>query len=840
MHMNQYRHIHIRGLAKTPSQYRPHRGGGSRQVTAVDDREKHAEKLVEGLRSGQRSFELSLQAQAAIRVKDNQRGAAFVVEGRAGQKLQTGSARSTSPTTKLLSVTRAGRDENSKRGDTALLFLTQSNLNTLALQIDAYGRWKNANAVFEEEEDEDSGDNAPAGKPRGFWLFETAERIRPATTADFWHGDPDDLPTGPGVRDWEIWYRSDYRDYLERGMSSLGIEAVGQPTAFVEISIQSVRCNRTRLDRLVQSTAAVVSVRAATPLTSTYFEADPVQRLERVASISDRVRPARRSDPRIVIMDTGILASHPLLASAVVPGGLHAVDPAWGIGDHNGHGTRMAGVAQFLDMSNHLRGESSIEQWTRLESVVVQAPAGLTAVSARQAIQRAVELVEATEAPRVFCLAQTAKDEVHDLQGTATSALLDDLAFNEADPENPRLFCVAAGNVPWTASNPYKTSDYSQGNRRWAMESPGQAFNVITVGAMTAKALGPHCVADTGDMSPSSRSAEQWSDLRYVKPDIVMEGGNFAKDPTGKMAMPSPANMVLTTSKDYPAKPLTTTGHTSAATAAASGLLGRAMYMYDEYTSESLRGLLVHSAEWTPAMDAQYARLMERGFDAASARRLCMARFGWGVPNARRLYRSYDNDLTIVIEDTIQPYVQGNSGIRLKEMKYFPLPWPKNALRALGRAQVEMKVTLSYFIEPDAHAYSRDRADRYASHRLRFDLKRVGESDDGALRRYNALAPATVGTDDTGWVLGETLRNRGSLHQDIWNGSALDLASRDGIAVAPNKGWWPDIRRAERHDRQVAFSLIISLKVAEGAQLYTEVATVANRLKVSVDTTTPM
>lgn len=838
--MNRYRHIHIRGLAKTPSEYRPHRGGGSRKVTAVSDREAHAETLAEGLRSGQKVFELSLAAQAAIRVKENQRGAAFVVEGRPGQKLQTGSARSTSPTTKLLSVTRAGGSAGSNRGDTALLFLTQSNFDTLARQIDAYGRWKNSAAVFEEDEDEDSVDTAPGGKPRGFWLFETAERIRPATTADFWHGDLDDLPTGSGDRDWEVWYRSDYRDYIERGMSSLGIEAVGRPTAFVEISVQSVRCSRVRLDRLVQSTAAVVSVRAATPLTSTYFDADPTQRLERVASISDRVQPPRRSDPRIVIMDTGILATHPLLAPAVVPGGLHAVDPAWGVGDHNGHGTRMAGVAQFLDMSDHLQGAKSIEQWTRLESVVVQAPAGSTAVSAREAIERAVELVETTKAPRVFCLAQTAKDEVHDLQGTATSALLDDLAFNEADPENPRLFCVAAGNVPWTAATPYNTSDYSQGNKRWAMESPGQAFNVITVGAMTAKASGPQCVADTGDLSPGSRSAEQWSDLRYVKPDIVMEGGNFAKDPTGTMAMPSPADMVLTTSKDYPTKPLTTTGHTSAATAAASGLLGRAMYMYGEYTAESLRGLLVHSAEWTPAMDAQYTRLLGGGFDAVAARRLCMARFGWGVPNQKRLYRSYDNDLTMVIEDTIQPYEQGSSGVRLKEMKYFPLPWPKNALRALGRSQVEMKVTLSYFIEPDAHAYPRDRADRYASHRLRFDLKRVGETDEGAQRRYNALAPSTVGTDDTGWILGEGLRNKGSLHQDIWHGSALDLASRDGIAVAPNKGWWPDIRRAERHDRQVAFSLIISLKVAAEAHLYTEVAAVANRLKVSVDTTTPI
>lgn len=806
----------------------------------MENRPEHAKKLQEGLKSGQRAFELSLEAQAAIRVKDNHRGAAFVVEGRIGEKLQIGSARSTSPTAKLLSVTRAGRSGASNRSDAALLFLSKANYETLGRQIESYGRWTSSAPEFEEDEDEDAEETAPAGKPRGFWLFETAERIRPATTADFWAGDTDDLPTGRQAVDWEVWYRSDFREYFERALNEFKVDAAGSPTFFVEVSVQAVRCTRRQLDALVQSTAAVVEVRRPVALSGTYFEVDPVQRLANVDALSARVKAPDGEMPRIVIMDTGVNAAHPLLARSIVPDGLYAADPAWGVADHNGHGTRMAGVAQFMDLSEHLSRAGTVEQWTRLESVVVQAPSGAAAMSAREAIERAVRLVETQTAPRVFCLAQTARDEVHDFQGTATSALLDSLAFNAAQENSPRLFCVAAGNVPWSASSPYNVSHYAGGNSQWAIESPGQAFNVITVGAMTSKVSGGQCVAEPGSLAPSSRSGELWVDLKYSKPDIVMEGGNFATDPTGAMAMPSPANMVLTTSKDYPAKPLTTTGHTSAATAAASGLLARAMFMYDDYTAESLRGLLVHSAEWTPAMHAQYQAMIASGLDAPTARRRCMARYGWGVPDARRLYRSYDNDMTLVIEDVIQPYLATANGIRLKEMKYFRLPWPKDALRALNRTPVEMKVTLCYFIEPDAHAYPRDRADRYPSHRLRFDLRRSGESEEGALSRFNALAPAAVRTEDTGWALGENARNKGSLHQDIWHGSAVELAERDGIAVAPAKGWWPDIGKAERYDRTVPFSLIVSLKAPQGVPLYTEVATAALKLKVSIDTTAPM
>ena len=34
------------------------------------------------------------------------------------------------------------------------------------------------------------------------------------------------------------------------------------------------------------------------------------------------------------------------------------------------------------------------------------------------------------------------------------------------------------------------------------------------------------------------------------------------------------------------------------------------------------------------------------------------------------------------------------------QIDYYPLPWPKQALDALGEKHVEFKIALSYFIEP--------------------------------------------------------------------------------------------------------------------------------------------
>ena len=88
------------------------------------------------------------------------------------------------------------------------------------------------------------------------------------------------------------------------------------------------------------------------------------------------------------------------------------------------------------------------------------------------------------------------------------------------------------------------------------------------------------------------------------------------------------------------------------------------------------------------------------------------------------------------------------------------------------------------------------RRHRYASHGLRFRVKSATESaqrlpgpHDEAARDEEEGAPAGVGGDE--WLLG-AFRDRGSIHCDIWRGTAVDLAERDAIGVFPVAGWWKE------------------------------------------------
>ena len=83
----------------------------------------------------------------------------------------------------------------------------------------------------------------------------------------------------------------------------------------------------------------------------------------------------------------------------------------------------------------------------------------------------------------------------------------------------------------------------------------------------------------------------------------------------------------------------------------------------------------------------------------------------------------------------------------------------------------------------------------------------------------------TAGGDSSEWYLGEQTRNRGSIHSDVWVGTAADLAARGVIGVYPVSGWWKDQPKRDRSAFGARYSLIVSIETdAEGADIWTPVA----------------
>jgi hypothetical protein len=73
--------------------------------------------------------------------------------------------------------------------------------------------------------------------------------------------------------------------------------------------------------------------------------------------------------------------------------------------------------------------------------------------------------------------------------------------------------------------------------------------------------------------------------------------------------------------------------------------------------------------------------------------------------------------------------------------------------------------------------------------------------------------------------LGGQARDKGSIHSDIWQGSAQDLATSNLIAVSPVIGWWRERSHLNKWNRKTRYSLIVSISTPDQeVDVYTPVA----------------
>jgi hypothetical protein len=377
------------------------------------------------------------------------------------------------------------------------------------------------------------------------------------------------------------------------------------------------------------------------------------------------------------------------------------------------------------------------------------------------------------------------------------------------------------GNIDYLS----KCDDLDEGE----IQSPSQAWNSIAVGAMTEMngAGGPThgaTLAEVGDLAPMSRTAS-WTKTWPIKPDVVLEGGNWYDDGFSTTPNQHSDLMLVTTSRNYPARSFTHISDTSAATALAAREIALLRASYPDLWPETIRALYVASARWTERM---WSHIAPADRNRKGAYDVMFTRYGYGQPNLERALNSTSSAITLIVEDSIRPYENKGSGRKLNEMQLFELPWPTNVLRSLVGQDVTLRVALSTFIEPNPSEVARGRKNRYASHGLRFALKGADEKVDAFTQRVGRTAvedqPDDNGPDSAEWDFGYNRRSVGSLHIDTLTIAANDLARRGVLAVYPVGGWWKENRNVDPERCVARFSLVVEIDATEAeVDLYAEV-----------------
>jgi hypothetical protein len=703
----------------------------------------------------------------------------------------------------------------------------------------------------------DESKDSEKGKPKNQKLLDAIRNIRVASIKALW---TDDLEVFPQSDEetlwWEVWLpvRGDRMAEVQRFTQmaeGLGFRMAPGKIEFPERTVLLVYGSCEQMQRSIMTLNNIAELRRAKETADFFDSLSPEEQPDWSDELLQRLNlPVEGENvPHVCVLDTGVNHGHPLLEPALGSGDQHTIEPGWGTNDNEGHGTEMAGLALLGDLTPVLTSNDPVTIHHRLESVKLldrnhdnSGDPEYHGYLTIQAVSRPE--ITAPDRQRVFSMAITARDARDRGRPSAWSATIDRLAVDyENQGETYRLFILSAGNV----DDPNAWSQYPHSNSTDGIHDPGQAWNALTVGASTelVRITEPDTddyqpIAPAGGLSPFSTTSQTWQSHWPLKPDVVFEGGNAAITRLYETpyAETKASLSLLTTNANVTDRLFTTSNATSAATSLAARMAARLMAEYPDLRVETIRGLMVHSADWTPEMCRQF--LSNPSNPNKSEVTNLVRHCGFGQPDLERALWSVENSLTLICEDSLQPFMrEAKNAPKLRDMNLHRLPWPLQELEALGETEVEMRVTVSYFIEPNPSSRGVKSRYRYESHGLRFDVKRPHESDDEFRQRINLAArdaeedSSTSSGDDPNWMLGTRNRHRGSLHSDIWRGSAVDLASRGMLAVFPVSGWWKTRPKLERYDQRADYSLLISIRVPEvDVELYTAIE---NQIKLVVE-----
>jgi hypothetical protein len=403
---------------------------------------------------------------------------------------------------------------------------------------------------------------------------------------------------------------------------------------------------------------------------------------------------------------------------------------------------------------------------------------------------------------------------------TLWSHAIDQLAYRDG---HGRLMIVSAGNARYGQWLPL-AEQHPQLQLSEKIHQPAQATNALTVGAYTARVELPNTkeygearvvATKPGGISPFTSTGlvgNEWP----VKPDIVLEGGNLAiSGPLTDASVPTLCS--LTTSHRHThGQPLGQLAMTSEASARAAHLAARIWSLEPKLHPESVRGLIVHSASWTPTMREQFVGLNDR-----------LLACGYGVPDERIASECAQGVATVIVEDLMpnavieeEPKKKAPKRATTKatepkvrrKVKLYRMPVP-DSLMVDSDPDVELRVTLSYFTEPNKFGRT-----TFHGLDLKWDMQGPQESDDEFLQRINVLKrpkgsdgkPMKVTTKKSfDWDLGIQLRSRGTVQSDRWRGKMSALVGDKLIAIVPVLGWW-DQRRTLK-TQELRFSLVVSV-----------------------------
>lgn len=791
-------------------------GGGERPPLPPRNREKHSQRI---LRQFNRAWKKAERDAVSFASRD---GVYLEFKSKKGFEFPTHLLENQQQKIRFLSKRTEGEGEE------------QQTISTVYIPA-------NKQHYFIKKINQYANENTKKGNPKNQDLIESIQDIRLAIVESMWQ---DTAPIPTESKDWcEVWLCGNSDETIasfQDLVASLDIEIKDNVLKFPERSILLVLADINDLSVLQLRSPNIAEFRLAKETAAYWMNESNIEQSEWINELLERTSCDPDSNVSVCVLDGGVNNGHRLLRIILADKDMFTYEREWGVNDTEpgGHGTLMSGLCGYGDLIELLNSNERIQIEHILESGKILPPGNqenpkeLWGDITCQVVSRAE--IENPDYKRISCLAVTSIEDRDRGKPSSWSGAIDCFSSGYNDG-NRRLFIISAGNVETNEAR-----IYPDGNKTISVHDPAQSWNALTVGAVTFKhninepdMSDYHPVAAPGGLSPFSSSSLTWINHSPIKPEIVMEGGNVAIDDS-QFSTEVDSLSLLSTSHNLQVRQFDTIWATSASCALAAKLAAEIQVANPDAWPETVRGLMVHFADWSDELKQQFLE-QDTKTKRAQMLRIC----GYGIPNDELSIQGDRNHFTYILQQSIQPFERGQSSSRMKELHLIELPWPTQTLEQLGDMEIELRVTLSYFVEPSPGEVGWDNKYRYPSHGLRFELQTPTENVDEFQHRVNLAVREegeTTKTDSQSerWYFGKNSWGKGSLIHDRVRSSSVEIAHSQHVAVFPTTGWWKTRRHLGRDENRTRYSLIVSLETPEERSDINIYTLIANEIGIPV------
>lgn len=528
---NPLRHIKIEGYSQTDEYVSPKRGNSP--PVKIQNRRVHGSKIREHINRIKEQFDSLKEVDLPEGIiRDDAIYVEFISDYNFEPAFDSLNSDAAAPKFQLLNIKKEITEEGFRYQINVML--TEGGISHFLTKVNEY---ISENTKYKGEETQ---------TPKNNRLISNIESIQLATLEAFWTEPSENpFPEENQVVWWEVWFRkkkgvepsSEY-DKIAFQLGLVNAQISEQALIFPEHFIKLVRASPRQLSESLFLLDNLAELRKPKETADFFTNLNIAEKEDAVNELQTRIENnTDENSIAICILDSGVQNQHPLLSDFIPDNNLFSYKPeAWGTHDgwpRGGHGTSMAGLSLYGDLTTIMSATGNVQIFHQLESVKLinnRDPHDPELYGAVTLEAVSTPIVSAPFRPRIYCMAVTDKDQAYYGRPSSWSASLDKITFgNEEENLEKQLFLVSGGNVFIETPDEFPDKNVVE-----SVHDPAQAFNAITVGAYTEmdsidyeEFPDSELLAERGGMSPANSTSIIWENHWAVKPDFVMEGGNL-------------------------------------------------------------------------------------------------------------------------------------------------------------------------------------------------------------------------------------------------------------------------------------------------------------------------